>query len=148
MNNVTVIFLSALVISYLLLWISNSLSLRSIRSNGKTNVRTLLGIIFIFSCISLMAGFMIRDRATTFFEIILFGGKSAIWTYRSGKAVIRERHEMYAENAPVLVHILITLLYLALFIWPVYKTSKLYNGTALVEEKIDELKNQQNKNQS
>ena len=89
-----------------------------------------------------MAALVIREWAITSFEIMLFGGKSAIWTYRSGKAVIRERHEMYAQNTPVFVHILITLMYLALFIWPTYKTSKLYNSTALVEEKIEELKKQ------
>src|SRR5580765_4878325 len=98
MNPPTILFPGVLIISYLLLWISHTLSRHSVRSNGKRNVRTLLGIVFIFSCISLMAGLFIRDQATTSFEIMLFGGKSAIWTYRSGKAVIRERQEMYAEN--------------------------------------------------
>jgi hypothetical protein len=143
MSNTIVLFQWVLVINYVLFWLSFTLSRRSIRSNGKTSVRTLLGVIFIFSCITIIAGLIIRDLAITYFEIMLFGGKSAIWTYKSGKAVIRERHEMYAENAPAFVHILITMVYFALLIWPTYKISKFFNSTALIEEKIEELNNDQ-----
>jgi hypothetical protein len=129
-------------VNYLIVWVSYALSRRSIRSNGKTKLATLLGIVFIFSCIVTMVGMGIRDRATTSFEIMLFGGKSAIFDYKYGKAVIRQGHEMYAENTPLLIHILITLAYIALLIWPTYKSSRLWNGTALIEEKIEELKNQ------
>jgi hypothetical protein len=131
-----------ILINYLLVWVSYTLSRRSIRSNGKKNAATLLGLVFIFSCIVILAGMAIRDRGITSLEIMIFGGKSGIWNYKYGKAVIREGHEMYAENAPIFLHILITLAYMALLFWPTYKSSRLWNNTALVEEKIEELKNQ------
>jgi hypothetical protein len=50
--------------------------------------------------------------------------------------------QLYTDNTPLFSHIIINLAYIFLLCWPTHKSDKIWNSTALIEEKIDDLKNQ------